>query len=210
MNAPALSTSSFTANRSGGSFTPNRGGGSQQFADVVGQFQKQIVLNGGEPHARFDMGVNGDDWEADVNTESLRGADGGQGTSDVQYAIKDQVVSSLPSEGVHTGDSFSYSNQGLSESDFQTISSSQLQQQLEQMAKQSSRVELMGMTYHDPGKNGIHDIHMNSGESGGGNHPGQDGVARFYIQQDGQIHQETVYLKFQSQSLPGGSERGVA
>ncbi|MHB2019846.1 MAG: DUF2278 family protein [Candidatus Xenobia bacterium] len=183
-------------------FVSHRGQG--QFADIVGEFDHEVDLGGhGEPHARFDMNVNGDTYEADINVHSVRNPDGSSGGSDVEYAIQDQVVPSMPADGVHAAN-FSYADQGLQESNFKTVDSETFHQQLEQLASQSSRIELLGMTYHDANKNGIHDIHMNSGEDGSWqNHPNEDGAAKFYIQgNDGQIHCDTVYIKFQSQHLP--------
>lgn len=175
-----------------------------EFGTVVGTYDHEIQLNGAHsnPHARMALDVNGQPVEADINVHSMLNPDGTPGGSDVQYAVKDSVVDKMPAQGEVEGGHESYTQDGLTPGDFKTVTNEALHQQLIQLAEGSQEVSLTGQIYHDPGKTGIHDIHMNNGETDPGrDHPGEDGVASFYRNDNGQIHKESVYVKFQSQSL---------
>ncbi|MHB2016125.1 MAG: DUF2278 family protein [Candidatus Xenobia bacterium] len=183
-------------------WTSHRGQG--QFGSVVGEFDHEVQLSGprSQPHARFDLDVNGNPVEADINVHSALNPDGSPGGSDVLYAEKDTVVNSEPQDGIQTGGNFSYQDAGLKDSDFQPVSDDSLHQELIGLAQNSDKVQLNGMVYQDPGKTGIHDIHMNSGDVDPHyDYPDQDGYAAFYTNQGGQIHEHQVFIKFQSQSF---------
>jgi hypothetical protein len=47
---------------------------------------------------------------------------------------------------------------------------------------------------------------MNSDEVNSSNHPNEDGVVKFYTNEGGQIHEQTVFIKFQSQHLQAKGE----
>ncbi|HEY3997542.1 MAG TPA: DUF2278 family protein [Candidatus Xenobia bacterium] len=187
----------------GGPRFVSHGNSPQQPGTVTGEFDHEVVLHGGhgEPHARMDLNVQGQTYEADINVHSMENPDGSQGGSNVEYAVRDQTVTSLPQDGVTPGSNESYVKDGLTEADFQQVDDDQLHQQLMTMAQQSSRVSLSGQMYNDgPGKSGIHDLHQNSGDPTRASEP--DGVSRFYIPNGaGTWDEKSVYIKFQSQTL---------
>jgi hypothetical protein len=187
------------------------GGGAFTTTTITGKFDHEINRSGGAPHERIDVSVNGDHYEADINTYSNTNADGSHGGSAVEVAIQRAQVASLPAEGVQQNTNFSYNDHNLKESDFKPTPQADLEKQLGDLAKGSSEITLQGQTYSDGGKHGIHDTHMNSGEIGNNpNHDNHDGVLKFYTKEsNGQFEEDTVYLKFQSQRL-GGSSNGSA
>ncbi|HEY4002810.1 MAG TPA: hypothetical protein VGO93_28315, partial [Candidatus Xenobia bacterium] len=162
----------------GAKFVSHQGKGS--FGTVVGEFDHEVTLHGGhgEPHARLDLKVGGQMMEADINVHSTENPDGSKGGSEVQYAVREQTVSSLPKDGLSNSDPESYVKDGLKPADFQTVGDDDLHQKLVALAKSSKRVELSGQIYHDGKGSGIHDIHMNSGDPSRPTEP--DGIARFY------------------------------
>ena len=175
----------------------------QHYGTIVGEFDHEVQLGHGTPHARFALDENGNQVEADINVHSDLNPDGSYGGSQVEYAIRNDVVDHLPSEGEQVGGSFSYADQGLTEDQFQKVDTDSFHQQLIGLAQHSQRVALSGMIYQDPGKTGIHDIHMNAGnDNPSRDQVGKDGMVQFYqTENDGKVHRETVYIKFQSQDL---------
>jgi hypothetical protein len=174
----------------------------QNYGTVVGTFDGAAPLGHGNPHSRFEVNAGGKRYEADINTQSMLNPDGSPGGSNVEYAERDQYVSSMPQAGETDGGELSYDAEGLHESDFQPISNEQFGAQLQQLARHADRIALTGKMYHDPGKNGIHDIHMNSGnDDASRDDPGHDGAVSFYTQEGDRVKEQTVFIKFQSQHL---------
>jgi len=170
----------------------NRGHGNPtQYGSITGEFDHSVQTPGGTPHVRFDMTANGKQFEADINENA-----------DSEYAIRDEVVPSMPPDGEKIGGSFSYADAGLKQGDFKPMDDT-YQKTMNDLASHSSRIQLMGQIYGDNGRSGIHDIHMNSLNEEPNEGPQHDGVARFYVNEGGQIHQESVYMKFQNQELDG-------
>jgi hypothetical protein len=178
---------------------PHGGGGG--YAKVVGKMNHEIVMAGGNPHARLALDVGTDSYEADINTHSTDG-------SNVQYLVRDSKVADAPKPGAYPSATFSYDGEGLKQADFKSVGSDEFHNDLVGWAKSSYLVEMNGMTYSNGGgSHGIHDIHQNSGEPAGSGHSNEvnkDGYAAFYTADAaGGYDKKEVFVKFAEQGLKG-------
>jgi len=137
-------------------------------------------------------------YECAFNTES---ASGGPAS---QYLVKEEAIqlSNFPNYGFSSA-KVSYDGLGLKQSQFATIQNGALRSAVYSWAGSASIISAYGITYS--GGDGLHDIHMNSGEKAGSGHPNlvnQDGVLVFYYRPaGGQPFRRWVFIKFASQKL---------
>jgi hypothetical protein len=128
----------------------------------------------------------------------------GRGEGESQVLVIEQAADNSPEFGFTTDASLSYSGLQLNAANFQPVTKMDLGSMIADWADRSSAMIVYGFTY-DTG-DGIHDVHMNSGEpegSGHANHPNQDGAILFYYAgADGvQATQKWVFTKFPDQHL---------
>ena len=137
-------------------------------------------------------------YECAFNTQS------NQGGAACQFAVFEEEITlgDFPSFGFWDAE-VSYPGLGLKQSDFQPIQNGQLRSAVRDWAQDASMITAYGFTY--PGGDGIHDIHMNSGEPAGSGHPNhvnQDGALVMYYRDDRHNpHRRWIFLKFQTQHL---------
>ena len=128
----------------------------------------------------------------------------GRGEGESSVLVVEQAADTAPESGFTTDASLSYSGLKLDPASFKPVTKMDLGSMIADWADRSSAVVVYGVTY-DTG-DGIHDVHMNSGESAGSghaNHPNQDGAILFYYAAaDGaQATQKWVFTKFPGQQL---------
>src|SRR5262249_26973554 len=115
-------------------------------------------------------------YECAFNTESA--PDG----SECQFHVHEEPIGmgDFPSFGVFDAE-VSYKGLGLRQEDFRPIENGQLRSAVRDWLADASMIVAYGFTYS--GGDGLHDIHMNSGEKPGSshpNHPNQDGALVLY------------------------------
>jgi len=137
-------------------------------------------------------------YECAFNTEST------SGPAEAQYLVKDEAIGALdiPQIGFSNA-KVSYKGLGLHQANFKPIANGALRTAIFDWARTATLVTAYGVTY--PKGDGIHDIHMNSGEkpgSGHANRVNQDGALVFYYAPAGeQPHRRWVFIKFATQVL---------
>ena len=137
-------------------------------------------------------------YECAFNTQS------DESKTPVQYCIHEEDIdnSEFPSIGF-TPAEFSYAGIGLSQKDFQPIINGTLRSLVFHYAQQCNLVAAYGVTYTEG--NGLHDIHLNSGEPKGGENPNrtdEDGVLVFYFRHEtASSRRAWIFIKFATQSL---------
>ena len=147
---------------------------------------------------RVPAGPFGGKYECAFNTESSSSG------SQSQFAVKEEAIqlSDIPEYGFSSA-AVSYRAMGLKQSDFQPIQNGALRTSVFDWANKASLITAYGITY--PGGDGLHDIHMNSGEPTGSGHPNltnEDGVLVFYNRPQGeQPFRRWVFIKFSTQTL---------
>lgn len=182
-------------------------GGQGHYGRLVGKVVDIITTDFGNPHARLVVNVDGQRYEADINVFSTRPTEQYPQGSDVQFAIRDEVVTSVPEQGINQADTLAYATLGLTQRDFTSVDENSLHDKLDALARSCDLVEIFGVLYQDPdGTRGIHDIHMNSGENGTvADASSHDGAVAFYsLPQAGenfQAHAQWVFIKFATQTL---------
>lgn len=135
-------------------------------------------------------------YEAAVNIHSTDG-------SDLQFAETEENVpaADLPSIGFAPA-KLSYAALGLAQADFRQQTEEELHVALLNLAQNAERIAVYGHTYG--GGDGLHDVHMNSGEPPSSGHPNpsnQDGALIFYRKDGDGAIAHWLFLKFASQSL---------
>jgi hypothetical protein len=141
-------------------------------------------------------------YECAFNTES------NQKGSTSQYHVREEQVdlADFPTVGFWDAE-VSYAGLGLTQADFQDITNGQLRSAVSNWARDCILVTAYGIVY--PRGDGLHDIHMNSGERAGSQHANlsnQDGALVFYHRNaDGTPYRRWVFIKFSTQDLPAAS-----
>ena len=136
-------------------------------------------------------------YECAFNTES-------SDASECQfYVLEEQIeMEDFPSFGFWEAE-VSYKGLGLRQDEFQAIENGRLRSALRGWLIDASMIVAYGFTYS--GGDGLHDIHMNSGERPGSqhpNHPNQDGALVMYYRDDRQNpYRRWVFIKFDTQEL---------
>jgi hypothetical protein len=119
-------------------------------------------------------------YECAFNTESSSTG------SQTQFAVKEEAIqlSDVPENGFSSA-AVSYHGLGLKQTDFQPIKNGVLRTSVFDWANKASVIAAYGVTY--PGGDGLHEIHMNSGEPPGSPHP--------------KPFRRWVFIKFSTQTL---------
>ena len=137
-------------------------------------------------------------YECAFNTESNTGGPASQ------FLVKEEAIklTDFPPLGFSKA-TVSYKGLGLKQADFQQIQNGALRTAVYNWAGTAAFITAYGITY--TGGDGLHDIHMNSGEKPGSGHPNlvnQDGALVFYYKPKGQApFRRWVFIKFASQTL---------
>lgn len=137
-------------------------------------------------------------YECAFNTESNTGGPASQ------YLVKEEAISltEVPPLGF-TSATVSFKGLGLKQADFNQIQNGALRTAVYSWAASATLITAYGITY--AGGDGLHDIHMNSGEQPGSNHPNlvnEDGALVFYYKPKGlKPFRRWVFIKFTSQTL---------
>jgi len=141
-------------------------------------------------------------YECAFNTES------NQKGSTTQFYVREEEMSmaDFPTVGFWDAE-VSYAGLGLAQDDFRDIANGQLRSAVSNWARDCILVCAYGVVYQQG--DGLHEIHMNSGERKGSKHPNltnQDGALVFYHRNaDGSPYRRWVFIKFSTQDLPGAS-----
>ena len=141
-------------------------------------------------------------YECAFNTES------NQKGSTTQYHVYEEEISlaDFPTVGFW-GAEVSYAGLGLKKADFQDIENGQLRSAVNNWAQDCSLACAYGVIYSRG--DGLHEIHMNSGERPGSKYPNltnRDGALVFYYRNAGTApFRRWVFIKFSTQDLPAAS-----
>ena len=124
--------------------------------------------------------------------------------TDAQYYVYEEAVDpqDIPGVGFESAE-VSYTGLGLHQSDFVSIGNGTLRTMITEYAHAADLITAYGFVYG--GGDGLHEVHMNSGEPAGShfpNHVNQDGTLLFHHmhEQDGPFRR-WVFLKFGTQLL---------
>ncbi len=137
-------------------------------------------------------------YECAFNTESSNGG------SQTEFAVVDETITlgDFPTEGFADAE-VSYKGLGLKQSEFLRIANGALRSSVIEWTHECNSLTAYGITYG--GGDGLHDIHMNSGERPGSHHPNQtnhDGALVFYFRNEGEEpYRRWVFIKFSTQDL---------
>jgi hypothetical protein len=177
------------------------------YGHLVGKFVDLITTDFGNPHARLIVNVGADRYEVDVNVYSTLKSARFPNGSEVQFAIRDEAVDAAPAVGVDDTTTLAYTQLGLHQADFTSVDEDTLHDKIDALARASELVEIFGVLYKDANAQGIHDVHMNSGEGGApADDTAKDGAIAFYsLPQAGESfapHAQWVFIKFATQVLP--------
>jgi len=149
---------------------------------------------------RVAVGNHAGRYRLAFNTESTAGH------APVQYYVHDEPITmaDVPSEEFTTDASLSYTEIGLHQAIFRTVSNGRLRTIVHDSAQASDLVSAYGVTFNDG--TGMHDLHFNNGEPAGSHHanrPNQDGALVFYyFNRSGATTRRWIFIKFQTQHLP--------
>jgi hypothetical protein len=179
-----------------------------QFGGLVGELD-HITLN---PHdgprpddnhiytwIRVPGGSVAGKYECAFNTESS------SDSSECQFYVHEEPIEmeDFPSFGFWEAE-VSYRGLGLTQDKFKPIENGQLRSAVRGWLADASMIVAYGFTY--TGGDGLHDIHMNSGERPGSSHPNhtnQDGALLMYYRNERQNpYRRWVFIKFDTQELP--------
>lgn len=146
-------------------------------------------------------------YEVAVNVYSTDRSEGlSPDDRDLRYYIHTDSVQETewPEEGFQSqGVALSYTGLGLTEANFTPVQMGELRSLVSNHATSCQRISAYGMTYSTG--DGLHDVHMNSGNpsgSGYGNQSGQDGALIFYYDAaHGGPMASWLFLKFKTQML---------
>ncbi len=136
-------------------------------------------------------------YECAFNTESVE-------KSKVQYYVHEEPIenSDIPTPGFWPA-KVSYQALGLKQANFSPIENGDLRSLVYHYAEQANIIAVYGRTYEEG--NGMHDIHMNSGEKsdrGTGDPKNEDGVLVFYFRHETDSSRRAwVFIKFGPQTL---------
>jgi len=124
--------------------------------------------------------------------------------TEAQYYVYDEQITQadVPVESFTTDATLSYKKTGLKQTDFKAIANGQLRTLVHSSVQNTDLIEVYGVTF-DTG-DGMHEIHMNSGERPGSTHPNQpnkDGALSFYYKTNGQDVRRWIFIKFGTQDL---------
>jgi hypothetical protein len=138
-------------------------------------------------------------YECAFNTES------NQVGSTTQYYVYEERLdlADFPTVGFWDAQ-VSYVGLGLTQSDFRDIENGQLRSAVNNWAKDCTLVGAYGVVYSRG--DGLHEIHMNSGEPAGSKYPNrenEDGALIFYYRNAGGTpFRRWIFIKFSTQDLP--------
>jgi hypothetical protein len=147
---------------------------------------------------KVNWGPHSGRYECALNTESILD------NIQVQYCVRVEEITpgDFPSIGFWKAE-LSYKRLGLTQKDFHPIFSGTLRSLIYHYSENCNLAAAYGVTYTEG--NGLHDIHMNSGEKKGGKNPNrelQDGALVFYNRHETTASRRTwIFTKFASQSL---------
>jgi hypothetical protein len=147
---------------------------------------------------KVNWGLYSGRYECAVNAESI------QKNIQVQYCVRDEEITAgdFPSVGFWKAE-VSYKRLGLTQKNFHPISNGSLRSVIYHYAENCTMAAAYGVTYEEG--NGLHDMHMNSGEKKGGKNPNRelgDGALVFYERHETTSSRRTwIFTKFASQSL---------
>jgi hypothetical protein len=182
-----------------------------QFGGLVGTIDHLTLT----PHDRQNRDNNPDDnhvyvwievaagrfagaYECAFNTES------NQSNSHTEYHVQEERVpiAEFPTIGFWEAE-VSYRGLGLRQTDFHRITNGHLRSQVYDWANDCDLVVAYGVVYQQG--DGLHEIHMNSGEAADSTHPNredQDGALVFYYRNPGgEPSRRWVFIKFSTQTL---------
>jgi len=148
-----------------------------------------LKVNWGPHFGRYECAFNADSYQADMP---------------VQFCLHEEEITpgDFPSVGFWNA-SVSYKRLGLKQADFCPVLGGTLRSLIYHYAAQCNLASAYGVTYKEG--NGLHDIHMNSGEKKSGKNPNrdlEDGVLAFYRRHSTTASRRTwIFTKFASQSL---------
>jgi hypothetical protein len=152
------------------------------YGSVVGTVEqnteKPITGRSGD-HLQFEVNIGaGTSYQVDINTQSEDGT-----SIELYLAIEDLTPTGpnpaepfgSPTYGVFTDVQLSYQGLGLTDAEFEAVTYSRLDSQLEAALNGSTFVALYGQIFDDGGPNGkgIHETHYTG-------HPNQDGAIAVY------------------------------
>jgi hypothetical protein len=179
-------------------FTP------EAFAGVVGTVanytEKPITGRNGD-HLQFNILAGPDvTYQVDVNTQSS------DGSSVMVYIATETLTPSAtnpnqpygaPAYGVFPDAKLSYAGMKLTDAEFQTISVTRIEAQLEAALGMSDFVAAYGHTFDDGGPNGkgVHDIHYTG-------QPNEDGALAIYNKgASGSLKRTWFFFRFDNQHI---------
>jgi len=179
-----------------------------QFGELVGAFDHATLVPEGRTRPddnhvylwiRVPAGPGAGVFECAFNIHSTD-------QSDVLFTDwqEDLTGKGVPAPGF-TPTTLSYAHLGLKDADFKPAQQGDLQTLVTQYAHTCDQMAAYGTTYSDG--TGLHDIHLNAGESPGSAHPnrtGQDGALVFYFTPPAPAPPTAhwVFIRFGTQHLP--------
>jgi hypothetical protein len=143
-------------------------------------------------------GPSAGQYECAFNTESNQ-----QGSKSQYYVYEEAVtLADFPTVGFWPAE-VSYKGLGLKQTDFTDITNGQLRSAVNNWSRDCTLVCAYGVVYKEG--DGLHEIHMNSGERPGSGHANlvnEDGALVFYHRNNGgEPYRRWVFIKFSTQDL---------